>query len=127
MAFEPEAEDEVNQNLLENILDPQQNQKNAQKNMNEVQQKRIKSSWFIRTFSPLNEGSLRGSIISISATAIGTGVLALQKTATHCGILLGILMLLGSAYITFWSMMVMMKAFFISGKNQYTEFTEYLL
>jgi len=54
-------------------------------------------SFFARTFAGLNEGSLRGSIFSLCASAIGSGVLGLPYVCNLCGYVAGpVLMLLAS-------------------------------
>jgi len=51
-----------------------------------------------RTFSKLDRGSVRGSIFSLSASAIGSGVLSLPYVLKLCGYVQGLaFMLLGAA------------------------------
>ena len=57
----------------------------------------LRKSFFGRAFSPLGKGSLRGSIFSLSASAIGSGVLSLPYVLKLNGYVLGIMfMVLGS-------------------------------
>lgn len=50
-----------------------------------------------RTFSPLGPGSVRGSIFSLSASAIGSGVLTLPYVLGLCGWAAGIFFMIMAA------------------------------
>jgi len=54
----------------------------------------FKPSWCQRSFSRITPGSLRGSIFTLCASAIGAGLLSLPYAVNQCGLILGILMLI---------------------------------
>lgn len=55
-------------------------------------------SFWARTFSKLDAGSLRGSIFALSASAIGSGVLSLPYVLNLCGWVSGITFLFVGAF-----------------------------
>ena len=50
--------------------------------------------FFKRTFGPLNEGSIRGSIFSLCAVAIGSGVFSLPYVLAKSGLILGLILII---------------------------------
>lgn len=54
-------------------------------------------SFYARTFSKLNKGSVRGSIFALCASAIGSGVLSLPYVLGLCGWGLGIIFMMTGA------------------------------
>lgn len=56
-----------------------------------------------RTFSKVGKGSLRGSIFSLCACAIGSGVLSLPYVLALCGWALGIAFIFTGAIAAVWS------------------------
>lgn len=61
-------------------------------------------TFFNRAFGKLNKGSLRGSIFSLCASAIGSGVLSLPYVLKMCGWCLGLLLIIAGAIAACWSM-----------------------
>jgi len=58
----------------------------------------MRKTFFNRTFAPLGRGSLRGSIFSLCASAIGSGVLSLPYVLKLNGYVEGVLfMMLGAS------------------------------
>eukprot|EP00330_Aristerostoma_sp_ATCC50986_P011713 CAMPEP_0114583034 /NCGR_PEP_ID=MMETSP0125-20121206/6862_1 /TAXON_ID=485358 ORGANISM="Aristerostoma sp., Strain ATCC 50986" /NCGR_SAMPLE_ID=MMETSP0125 /ASSEMBLY_ACC=CAM_ASM_000245 /LENGTH=134 /DNA_ID=CAMNT_0001776277 /DNA_START=39 /DNA_END=443 /DNA_ORIENTATION=+ len=66
--------------------------------------KSLKSSWFDRTFSPIGQGSVRGSIFTLMATALGVGVLSLPYAVSTIGLGLGVAFLVISGIVSAWSL-----------------------
>lgn len=56
-----------------------------------------------RTFSPLEKGSIRGSIMSMVSAAIGGGVLSLPYVFCLSGWAVGISLILLGAFAGIWS------------------------
>lgn len=54
-------------------------------------------SFFKRAFGKLEKGSLRGSVFSLCASAIGSGVLALPNVLATSGWILGVLLIINGA------------------------------
>lgn len=57
----------------------------------------FRKPFFSRTFSKLEKGSLRGSIFSLCAAAIGSGVLSLPYVLRLCGYVNGIIFMIVGA------------------------------
>lgn len=60
--------------------------------------------FFSRAFRKLEKGSLRGSIFSLCASAIGSGVLSLPYVLALCGWVTGIILVTTGAIAAFWSL-----------------------
>jgi len=58
----------------------------------------------------MEKGSFRAGILSLTATAIGGGVLTLPFVCKLCGLGLGILMLCAGYIATLWSFYLLIKA-----------------
>ena len=63
-----------------------------------------KRAFFNRALGKLNKGSLRGSIFSLCASAIGSGVLSLPYVLNLCGWMLGIILITAGAIAACWSL-----------------------
>mmetsp|Transcript_10878 Transcript_10878/g.21260 ORF Transcript_10878/g.21260 Transcript_10878/m.21260 type:complete len:438 (+) Transcript_10878:1946-3259(+) len=85
------------------------------------------SSFFQRTFKKLDQGSLRGSIFTLVATAIGSGCLSIPLAFKYIGIFLGPLMLLMTAAISIISLTVLSNAAFKHKVFDYSNLVEKLL
>ena len=71
---------------------------------------RSTDSFLRRTFGPINAGSERGSIFTLSATALGSGVLSLPYVMKLNGVVLGSLTIIISAIASYWSLTMLVKA-----------------
>jgi amino acid permease len=60
--------------------------------------------FFKRTFGRLDKGSLRGSIFSLCASAIGSGVLSLPYILALNGWVIGILLICLGGFAAIWSL-----------------------
>lgn len=60
-------------------------------------------NFFGRSFSKMGKGSLRGSIFSLSACAIGAGVLSLPYVLALTGWVLGLSLIFIGAIAAIWS------------------------
>jgi amino acid permease len=60
------------------------------------------SSWVGRTFSGIGEGSIRGSIITLAASACGSGVMVMPNLAMKNGIYLLLILVIVSALVSYW-------------------------
>jgi hypothetical protein len=63
----------------------------------------FRRTFFDRTFSKVGKGSLRGSIFSLCASAIGSGVLSLPYVLALNGWLLGMFFIMIGAVSSWWS------------------------
>ena len=63
----------------------------------------MRLSFFDRTFSKVGAGSLRGSIFSLCAAAIGAGVLSLPYVLALCGYAMGLFFMALGATAAIWS------------------------
>mmetsp|Transcript_3214 Transcript_3214/g.5357 ORF Transcript_3214/g.5357 Transcript_3214/m.5357 type:complete len:351 (+) Transcript_3214:71-1123(+) len=63
----------------------------------------LRRTFFDRTFSKVDKGSLRGSIFSLCAAAIGSGVLSLPYVLRLNGYVLGICFIMTGAIAAVWS------------------------
>lgn len=66
------------------------------------------ASFCKRTFRPMGPGSLRGAIFSLSASALGAGILSLPYAFSNCGIVLGLILILlgGSTFSLYYKVLV---------------------
>lgn len=69
----------------------------------------MRRTFFDRTFSKVGKGSVRGSIFSLCACAIGSGVLSLPYVLALNGWALGIAFILIGAVAACWSNMILAK------------------
>lgn len=60
-----------------------------------------------RAFSKINDGSVRGSIFTLCASAIGSGVLSLPYVLRLCGYVAGICFLSLGAAAAQWSLSIL--------------------
>lgn len=67
-------------------------------------------TFFDRAFGKLSKGSLRGSIFSLCASAIGSGVLSLPYVFKLCGWVVGIMFLILGAVAAIWSLFLIVEA-----------------
>jgi amino acid permease len=63
----------------------------------------LRRTFMDRTFSKMGKGSLRGSIFSLCASAIGSGVLSLPYVLRLCGWVLGLSFIFVGAIAAVWS------------------------
>ena len=69
----------------------------------------MRRTFYQRTFSKVGPGSLRGSIFSLCASAIGSGVLSLPYVLGLCGYALGISFVVVGAIAALWSNKILAK------------------
>ena len=75
-------------------------------------------TYFKRTFGPMHQGSVRGSIFALCAVAIGSGVLTLPYVLRNSGWVLGTLLILIGGYSSYYSMwMIAHRAIQYNCKN----------
>ncbi len=63
-----------------------------------------------RLFSPMEAGSLRGSIFAMSSLALGTGCLALPKNFGNMSFVGALLTLCFGSAVAYWSLVIMIEA-----------------
>ena len=80
----------------------------------------LKKTIWERYFSPMKEGSLRGSVFAISAVAIGTGCFSLPIRCAHIGLIFGVCILLFGAFCAYWSLTSMIHAARKSKEKDYS-------
>mgnify|MGYP001043463698 FL=1 len=76
-------------------------------------------NWFKRTFSYMETGSLRGSILTLSANTIGAGLLSLPFAVKMAGLVPGVLMLVLGGWVFSFFYKVLIKAHDHSGVYSY--------
>ena len=91
---------------------------NINNEVNDISNSR--KSLFNRIFSPMEQGSLRGSIFAMSSLALGTGCLALPKTLNNMSLTVALVVLILGAACAYWSLIIMIEA---SRKSQITEYS----
>ena len=69
-----------------------------------------RKSWKERYFSPMKEGSLRGSVFALSSIAIGTGGFALPTRSVQIGLVNEILLLIFGGICAYYSLSCMIHA-----------------
>lgn len=69
-----------------------------------------KRSFMDRTFSTVQPGSVRGSIVSLAASAVGAGMLSLPSVLKNSGIVIGIAILLFGVFATVFTLHLLIKA-----------------
>lgn len=74
-----------------------------------------------RTFSALNAGSLRGSVFSLSASAIGSGVLSLPYVCNLCGYIAGPVLMLIAAFAANLSLRMLVKLAVLGDMKSYSK------
>lgn len=84
-------------------------------------------SWFYRTFSKMEEGSLRGNILLLIITTMGSSFFYLPYCAKKVGIMSTILMLAISGFISFYSSMMLFHGFSNTSAKTYDELIEKIL
>lgn len=65
-----------------------------------------RKTFFKRTFGKLEKGSVRGSIFSLCAAAIGSGVLSLPYVLALTGWAVGTVLIIVGAIAACWSLML---------------------
>jgi amino acid permease len=85
------------------------------------------SSFFRRTFKKFDQGSLRGSIFTLAATAIGSGCLSIPLAFRYIGIVLGPLLLMLTATTSIVSLTVLASAAFKHKVFDYSMLVEKIL
>jgi len=86
-----------------------------------------RDSWQERTLSPMEQGSLRGSVLALASTAFGSGVLALPWVFASMGLLLGTLLMAIGALAAFTSLRLLANAAFSSGVTDYAKMVHKVL
>ena len=77
-----------------------------------------------RTFSKLGKGSLRGSIFSLCAAAIGSGVLSLPYVLKLCGYVQGVCFMLLGALAAEWSLSLLAHCCVSRGLKNFSQITD---
>ena len=67
-------------------------------------------NFFKRTFKKMEKGSLRGSVFSLCASALGSGVLALPSVLAKIGWVFGLLLILNGAFAAITSLTMIAKS-----------------
>lgn len=88
---------------------------------------RSNRSWFARTFSRMQDGSLRGNILLLIITTMGSSFFYLPYCAKRVGIMSVILLLALSAFVSFYSSMLLYHGFSSTNAKTYDECIERIL
>lgn len=84
-------------------------------------------SWIHRTFSKMEDGSLRGNILLLIITTMGSSFFYLPYCAKRVGIMSTIIMLGISAFVSFYSSMLLFHGFSNTSAKTYDECFEKIL
>lgn len=79
----------------------------------------VKRSWIQRTFGPMIQGSARGFIFSLVASALGTGVLTLPYMLKSSGLVLGLCLISLGATLCWISLAMLAYATFKENETEY--------
>ncbi|CDW79264.1 UNKNOWN [Stylonychia lemnae] len=82
--------------------------------------------FFNRAFGKLEKGSLRGSIFSLCASAIGSGVLSLPYVLALNGWALGFILILVSAFSACWSLFMIADSAIKANVNNFSKLTNFV-
>lgn len=80
-----------------------------------------RKQFFKRTFGRLDKGSLRGSIFSLCASAIGSGVLSLPYILALNGWIMGCFLILLGAVAATWSLFIIAEAAIKSKSKNFSQ------
>ena len=81
-------------------------------------------NFFKRNFKKMEKGSLRGSVFSLCASAIGSGVLALPSVLAQIGWLMGIILIINGAIAAIWSLRLIAKSAIKKQVKNYSKLCE---
>ena len=84
-------------------------------------------SWFERTFSKMEEGSLRGNILLLIITTMGSSFFLLPYCAKRIGIMTTIGLLAVSGFISYYSSMLLFHGYSNTSAKTYDECVEKIL
>ena len=79
------------------------------------------SPFLYRAFSPMERGSVRGSIFALASTAIGAGILSLPYVLATCGLLLGIFLVGLGAVLALVSLNLLIECAHVTGIKNYAQ------
>ena len=80
--------------------------------------------FYVRWFSPLKEGSLRGSVFSLASVTFGTGCLAFPDAFKASGPALGIVVLVIAAVYSYFTLQALIDSAFHYKLNEYNDIVE---
>jgi len=80
----------------------------------------INRSFVVRTFGPMEAGSIRGSIFTLCSVAIGAGVLSMPYVFAQNGFLMMTLFLIFSACCSVWSMRLIIRGAQLAKAHNYS-------
>jgi amino acid permease len=85
----------------------------------EEQIEEVKRSWFIRTFGKMEKGSLRISVFTLVASAMGTGLFGLPYIASQTGLIMVVIFILIGCAFSLTSMYLLMSVALPKGVKSY--------
>lgn len=80
--------------------------------------------WMKRTFGPMNQGSIRGSVFTLASTAMGAGYLAIPRVLEYTGLLLGMALIVFCAFVMRASLNTVMRCIFKHNLFYYPDVVE---
>ncbi|OMJ73794.1 hypothetical protein SteCoe_27436 [Stentor coeruleus] len=66
-------------------------------------------TWFRRTFKPMGQGSVRGSVFTLASTAMGAGYLATPNILLNAGVILGLGIIIFCGMLIYLSLMTVAR------------------
>ena len=90
-------------------------------NIQRLKDKQVNSrTWFERTFSQINKGSLRGGIFNLIQASVGSGCLSLPYVYRQSGFVMGIVLTLFCGIVSLLSMRMLVIASQLQNTSRYS-------
>jgi amino acid permease len=80
-----------------------------------------------RTFSSLDAGSQRASMLNLVTTAFGSGMLSLPWAFAQCGLMLALILLAIAGFVSYLSLKMLANSGYATAKKNYTDVVDTVL
>jgi amino acid permease len=80
-----------------------------------------------RTFSSLDAGSQRASMLNLVTTAFGSGMLSLPWAFAQCGLILSLILLAIAGFVSYLSLKMLANSGYATAKKNYTDVVDSVL
>merc|ERR1719353_2294047 len=80
-----------------------------------------------RTFSSLEAGSQRASMLNLVTTAFGSGMLSLPWAFAQCGLILSLILLAAAGFVSYLSLKMLANSGYATAKKNYTDVVDSVL
>ena len=106
----PEENKEQEGEEKKNLENPESKPENETENRNNSIILDNQRSLFLKTFGPMEAGSIRGSIFNMVILSLGTGMFALPKYMSNTSPLFSCILIIGICTLVWWSLLLLSKA-----------------